>query len=74
MQLLVMQFSPTSRHSIPFWSKYPAQHPVLKLGATRHVTLERQRVNTLLFLDTSGSQCTPLGIWLLRELPPPPDR
>jgi hypothetical protein len=28
-----MQFSPTSRHLIPIWSKYSSQHPVLK-----HVT------------------------------------
>jgi hypothetical protein len=30
MKLLVMQLSPPSRHSIPLWSKYPPQHPVLK--------------------------------------------
>jgi hypothetical protein len=30
MKLLVMQFPPTSRHSIPLWSKYSPQHPVLK--------------------------------------------
>jgi hypothetical protein len=26
MKLLFMQFSPTSRHFIPFWSKYSPQH------------------------------------------------
>jgi hypothetical protein len=30
MKLLVMQLSPPSRHSIPLWSKYSPQHPVLK--------------------------------------------
>jgi hypothetical protein len=30
MQILVMQFSPPSRHSIPLWSKYSPQHLVLK--------------------------------------------
>jgi hypothetical protein len=25
-----MQLSPPSRHSIPLWSKYSPQHPVLK--------------------------------------------
>jgi hypothetical protein len=30
MKLLVMQLSPLSRHSIPLWSKYSPQHPVLK--------------------------------------------
>jgi hypothetical protein len=25
-----MQLSPPSRHSIPLWSKYSTQHPVLK--------------------------------------------
>jgi hypothetical protein len=29
-KLLVTQFSPFSRHIIPFRSKYPPQHPVLK--------------------------------------------
>jgi hypothetical protein len=30
MKLLIMQFSPTSYHFIPLWSKYSPQHPVLK--------------------------------------------
>jgi hypothetical protein len=30
MKLLVMQLSLPSRHSIPLWSKYSPQHPVLK--------------------------------------------
>jgi hypothetical protein len=30
MKLLVMQFSPTSCHFIPLWSKYSPHHPVLK--------------------------------------------
>jgi hypothetical protein len=30
MKLLVMQFSPFTRHLIPLRSKYPPQHPVLK--------------------------------------------
>jgi hypothetical protein len=30
MKLLVMQLSPPSGHSIPLWSKYSPQHPVLK--------------------------------------------
>jgi hypothetical protein len=30
MKLLVMQLSSPSRHSIPLWSKYSPQHPVLK--------------------------------------------
>jgi hypothetical protein len=29
-KLLVMQFSPITRHLIPLRSKYPPQHPVLK--------------------------------------------
>jgi hypothetical protein len=29
MKLLVMQLSPPSRQSIPLWSKYSLQHPVL---------------------------------------------
>jgi hypothetical protein len=29
-KLLVMQFSPTSRHFIPLWSKHSLQHLVLK--------------------------------------------
>jgi hypothetical protein len=28
MKLLVIQFSPPSRHSIPLWSKYSPQYPV----------------------------------------------
>jgi hypothetical protein len=30
MKLLIMQFSLPSHHSIPLWSKYSPQHPVLK--------------------------------------------
>jgi hypothetical protein len=30
MKLLIMQFSPTSYHFIPLWSKYSPQHPALK--------------------------------------------
>jgi hypothetical protein len=30
MQLLVMQLSPSSRYSVPLWSKYSPQRPVLK--------------------------------------------
>jgi hypothetical protein len=30
MKLLVIQLSPPSRNSIPFWPKYSPQHPVLK--------------------------------------------
>jgi hypothetical protein len=30
LKLLVMQFSPFSRHLILLQSKYPPQHPVLK--------------------------------------------
>jgi hypothetical protein len=30
MKLLIMQFSPTSCHFIPLWSKYSPQHPVFK--------------------------------------------
>jgi hypothetical protein len=30
MKLLVTQLSSPSRHSIPLWSKYSPQHPVLK--------------------------------------------
>jgi hypothetical protein len=30
MKLLIMQFSPTSRHFIPLRSKYSSHHPVLK--------------------------------------------
>jgi hypothetical protein len=29
-KLLIMQFSPTSCHFIPLWSKYSPRHPVLK--------------------------------------------
>jgi hypothetical protein len=29
-KLLIMQFSPLSRHLIPLRSKHPPQHPVLK--------------------------------------------
>jgi hypothetical protein len=29
-KLLIMQFSPPSRHFVPLWSKYPPQHLVLK--------------------------------------------
>jgi hypothetical protein len=29
MKLLIMQFSPTSCHFIPLWSKYSPQHPVI---------------------------------------------
>jgi hypothetical protein len=30
MKLLVIEFSLSSRHSIPLWPKYSGQHPVLK--------------------------------------------
>jgi hypothetical protein len=30
MKLLIMQFSPNSRHVISLWTKYSPQHPVLK--------------------------------------------
>jgi hypothetical protein len=32
MKLLVMQLSPPSHHSIPFWSKYSPQRPKIYLG------------------------------------------
>jgi hypothetical protein len=31
MKFLIKQFSPTSCHFIPLWSKYSSQHPVLKI-------------------------------------------
>jgi hypothetical protein len=30
MKFLIMQFSPTSCHFIPLWSKYSPQHPIFK--------------------------------------------
>jgi hypothetical protein len=35
MQLLIMQFSPTSCHFIPLWSKYSPKHPVFKYPQNR---------------------------------------
>jgi hypothetical protein len=35
MKLLVMQFPPLSRHLIPPRSRYPPQHPVLKLPQSK---------------------------------------
>jgi hypothetical protein len=37
MQLLIMQFSPTSCHFIPLRSKYSPKHPVLNLCSSLNV-------------------------------------
>jgi hypothetical protein len=49
MKLLLMQFSPPSRHSIPLWSKYSPQHPVLK-----HTQFTEHKMdNSVLLVDSS---------------------
>jgi hypothetical protein len=42
MQLLVMQLSPHSRHSISLWSKYSPQQPVLKHSLCSSLTVRDQ--------------------------------
>jgi hypothetical protein len=52
-KLLVMQFSPFTRHLIPPWSKYPPQHPVLKHPQSHIYKME---INTGLYgCEENGS-------------------
>jgi hypothetical protein len=56
MKLLVMQLSSTSHHSIPLWSKYSPQHPVLKQGVEENIwtnTLFESRVLLSMKVDIS---------------------
>jgi hypothetical protein len=62
MKLLVMQLSPPSRHSIPLWSKYSPQHPVLKhplsvidvFWGTKRLAVVRTDVSEIISLPSSG--------------------
>jgi hypothetical protein len=51
-----MQLCPPSRHSIPLWSKYSTQHPVLKhlqFMLTEEL-LERESSGSVLETDING--------------------